>query len=113
MGVGVDRGDMEGMMKGMPATTNHVILVAVDIMATSRHEAMTHLMTMLQSTGTLGPNHPHAMDSWWIAEDDRTDNSDNDSAVFVALGTQDDINALLENRDNHYEDNEDDQTTED
>jgi len=26
--------------------------------------------------------------SWWVAEDDRHDGSDNDSAVFVPMGTQ-------------------------
>lgn len=35
------------------------------------------------------------IDGWWIAEDDRTDGSDNDSAVFVFVGSQEDSYRLL------------------
>lgn len=40
----------------------------------------------------LGPNSEDAtIDSWWIAEDDRHDGSDNDSAIFVPRGAQMDL----------------------
>lgn len=35
------------------------------------------------------------IDSWWIAEDDRLDGSDNDSAVFCPRGAQRDISNLI------------------
>lgn len=35
--------------------------------------------------------------SWWVAEDDRTDGSDNDSAVFVNMGDQPAASRLLHN----------------
>jgi hypothetical protein len=38
---------------------------------------------------TKGPNNEDAVvDSWWIAEDDRQDRSDCDSAIFVPRGAQ-------------------------
>jgi hypothetical protein len=37
-----------------------------------------------------------ALISWWPAEDERADNSDNDSAVFVHKGNQKKAHALLE-----------------
>jgi len=36
------------------------------------------------------------VDSWWIAEDDRHDRSDTDSAVFVTKGAQADASRVLE-----------------
>jgi hypothetical protein len=40
----------------------------------------------------LGPNAEEGViDSWWVAEDDRTDRSDNDSAIFVPRGSQSDL----------------------
>lgn len=42
-----------------------------------------------------GPNSEDAViDSWWIAEDDRQDRSDNDSAIFVPRGAQMDFASL-------------------
>jgi len=36
-----------------------------------------------------------AIDAWWIAEDDRHDGSDNDSAIFVPRGGQADFSELV------------------
>ena len=36
-----------------------------------------------------------AIEEWWIAEDDRTDGSDNDSAIFVPRGSQDDMARVI------------------
>lgn len=35
------------------------------------------------------------VDCWWIAEDDRHDRSDNDSAIFVPRGAQEDFTEVL------------------
>jgi hypothetical protein len=61
--------------------TEHVFLVAVTVEAEDRETAERHLHTVLPTPG-------EEVESWWIAEDDRRDRSDNDSAVFVPLGTQ-------------------------
>jgi hypothetical protein len=45
----------------------------------------------------LGPGAEDSpIDCWWIAEDDRHDGSDNDSAVFVPRGAQSDVASLLD-----------------
>lgn len=64
----------------------HVILVAFAIYAPSRVDAHRRLMRMLPrpaEDGYLG-----TLDSWWVAENDRIDGSDNDSAVFVPYEPQ-------------------------
>ncbi len=35
------------------------------------------------------------VEEWWIAEDDRHDGSDNDSAIFVPRGSQQDMRAVI------------------
>ena len=68
----------------------HVILVAVVVDADSRKEAEEHLYTVM-------PNpRKDEVDSWWVAEDERYDRSDNDSAVFVIPGLQDEARRLLD-----------------
>lgn len=57
--------------------SEHVILVAVNIAAPTRQEAVSSLGSFLSG-----------VPEWWVAEDDRTDGSDNDSAVFVPYGKQ-------------------------
>lgn len=67
----------------------HVILVAFTIAAADRVNAHAYLEAEL-SRIPLGHN-PHVdahVESWWVAEDDRQDGSDNDSAVFVPMGMQ-------------------------
>lgn len=63
----------------------HTILVAFTVHAPDWLAAQEQLMRQLPN-----PNHPgvDGIDSWWIAEDVRMDGSDNDSAVFVPLGSQ-------------------------
>jgi hypothetical protein len=60
-----------------------VVLVGFTVNANSMSEAQARLMINLPPPETLGPG-----GSWWIAEDDRYDGSNNDSAVFVPKGTQ-------------------------
>lgn len=60
---------------------SHVILVAFDVdeeKATDAHEAVMWLLK-----DAVGKE---KITQWWIAEDDRFDGSDNDSAVFVNKG---------------------------
>jgi len=58
----------------------HTILVAFVVNAGSRELAQRLLMRRLPQC----ENDFHTtIDSWWIAEDDRIDGSDNDSAIFV------------------------------
>lgn len=35
------------------------------------------------------------IEQWWIAEDDRTDGSDNDSAIFVPRGSKADMSSVI------------------
>lgn len=70
----------------------HTILVAFTVDAPTWAQAQRLLIDRLPSPGSAGYE---AIDSWWIAEDERYDRSDNDSAVFVPLGQQSaSINAL-------------------
>ena len=66
--------------------STHVILVAFQVEGDTRKDAHEQLFDYL-------PNHPSpkttpGLECWWVAEDDRLDNSDNDSAVFVTPGKQ-------------------------
>jgi hypothetical protein len=66
---------------------DHVILVALQISgAASRAEAEKYLVSRLPRPEDYraGP----LLECWWVAEDDRHDGSDNDSAVFVTPGKQ-------------------------
>lgn len=71
--------------------TEHVILVAFDVLAYSREQAHQRLLE------ALGRPDNNPIESWWVAEDDRTDGSDNDSAVFVPFGEQEAHNAWAGN----------------
>lgn len=60
----------------------HTILVAFTVYAPDWTAAQATLMRQLPKPGS------NDIDSWWIAEDERYDGSDNDSAVFVPMGKQ-------------------------
>lgn len=77
----------------------HVILVAFTVANTtrviSRDEAEVFLRERLPLPhGSLNDGDPH-LKEWWIAEDQRDDGSDNDSAVFVPKGSQAAAETLL------------------
>ena len=72
----------------MAENDEHVILVAIQVTSPNRHSAMARIMEALPRVGNLGSNNPHGIECWWVAEDDRTDGSDCDSAVFVHPGAQ-------------------------
>lgn len=61
----------------------HIVLVAFDVFGLSMEEAQVRLARGLENVIDRG-----LADSWWIAEDERYDGSDNDSAVFVPKGSQ-------------------------
>lgn len=74
-----------------------VVLVAIHVddsanaKKATREEAMTAVAAMLDRDAaleTLGEGHDRTEISWWVAEDDRSDGSDCDSAVFVEPGNQ-------------------------
>lgn len=67
----------------------HVILVAFQMRDAyeDRQEAEAALTAALQPVLT-GHSQSGPAECWWVAEDDRHDGSDNDSAVFVHPGTQ-------------------------
>jgi len=58
----------------------HTILVAFTVYAPTREDAQHRLMRLLPQPSRDGIG---TLDCWWIAEDDRIDGSDNDSAMFV------------------------------
>lgn len=72
-------------MMDQQESQEHVVLVAFEVTAGSRTEAEVRLTRALQSV--LEKNGGPA-ESWWVAEDDRHDGSDNDSAIFVHPGSQ-------------------------
>lgn len=61
----------------------HVILLAVSVTAPDRARAERWLHTMAPRPYAMyGADGTH-VDSWWVAEDDRRDGSDCESAVFI------------------------------
>ena len=75
--------------------TEHTILVAVTVEGTSRQAAEAHLRRGLVDLFVNDPREGASITSWWVAEDDRGDGSDNDSACFVTPGAQSKATALL------------------
>lgn len=63
----------------------HVILVAFTVNALSESDAQHALMDALPEVVGVSER---GVGSWWVAEDERYDGSDNDSAVFVSPGSQ-------------------------
>lgn len=49
-----------------------------------------------------GPGGDGTIDCWWIAEDDREDGSDCDSAIFVPRGGQEDVSSVVTNWIEHH-----------
>lgn len=73
--------------------SEHVILVAMSIEAPNRHAAHLALHRLLPEAGDSTPM--GEVESWWVAEDDRLDRSDCDSAVFVSPTNQERARDLL------------------
>jgi len=73
------------------AEDEHVFLVAATVGGKGRDDARRLLFRALNDVRDDG------VDSWWEAEDDRQDGSDNDSAVFVHPGATATAHRLLFN----------------
>ena len=76
-------------MSGMP--DEHVFLVAFHMRGRGRDECQGQLIRSLRHGVPLGPGpfkQREVVEEWWVAEDDRLDGSDNDSAVFCHKGSQ-------------------------
>jgi hypothetical protein len=65
----------------------HTTLVAFVNLASSRQEAQALVMSLLprESINTAAWDGSN-LDCWWLAEDDRIDGSDTESAVFIPEG---------------------------
>ena len=70
----------------------HTFLVAVEVtgdMTREQAEQAMHLQMPQPGRLIVGPGRSIGrIECWWVAEDDRKDGSDNDSAVFVSPGYQ-------------------------
>jgi len=77
----------------------HVFLVAVEVNGDADREKVEkylHERLPLDREGAPdGDPDGTYVESWWIAEDERYDRSDNDSAVFVIPGKQREARNLL------------------
>ena len=58
------------------------VLVALEVDSHSFEHAQEAIMSDLLPQYPPTPEHPY-IESWWIAEDERYDGSDNESAVFI------------------------------
>jgi hypothetical protein len=74
-------------------TPEFVFLVGLQVRGDTRAEAESNLMHFLPRPTSAEA--PSPVECWWIAEDDRNDRSDNDSAVFVDPGAQPLASSLL------------------
>jgi hypothetical protein len=73
-------------MKGCEGeAAEHVVLVAVSVRGESFEAAQRALIPEL---GFLLASRGGPATEWWIAEDERYDGSDNESAIFVPMGQQ-------------------------
>lgn len=73
----------------------HVIIVAFGVTAESRKEAEEFLHGALPRPNETVPLPAQRIEDWWVAEDERYDRSDNDSAVFCIPGKQQEARDLL------------------
>lgn len=61
----------------------HVVLVAFEVRADSEQHAQQQLMDKLLPNAPFTTSTSDWLECWWIAEDERYDRSDLNSAVFV------------------------------
>lgn len=81
-----------------------VLLVAFDLSGPNAQATHEWLHENLPSPGTGGDNDEINLDSWWVANDDRFDGSDADSAVFVPFGKQAQARDWLDGSDSWLDD---------
>lgn len=68
----------------------HIITVGFSVRGQSREDAHRNLHRVLPV-----PTESPDLEQWWVAEDDRLDGSDNDSAVYIPMGSQAAVSRLL------------------
>jgi hypothetical protein len=76
-----------------------VLLVAFDLSGPNAEDTHRWLMDNMPAPGPGGDNDEIYLDAWWVADDDRFDGSDTDSAVFVPKGHQEHARAILDAHD--------------
>lgn len=92
----VDSPNWHRAQMGLPEPVFHdVLLVAFDLRGPNAQATHEWLHENLPSPGTGGDNDEINLDSWWVANDERFDGSDTDSAVFVPIGHQEEARVLL------------------
>lgn len=75
----------------------YTVLVAFEVEAESVEDAQDHLMQQVGIRALRSSNPDSRIECWWIAEDERYDGSDLESAVFVPEGIgQGEARELLE-----------------
>jgi hypothetical protein len=72
-----------------------IVLVAFQVKSGSQMHAQQILMRELQDLDLVQDTESAGVVCWWIAMDERYDRSDNDSAVFVHMGMQAGVQALV------------------
>lgn len=76
----------------------HIILVAFQVKAESLEQAHVDLLFDLERIPLIVNDDYTGVHGWWVAEDNRMDGSDEDSAIFVRKGSQKVISKLLASR---------------
>lgn len=71
-----------------------VLLVAFDVSGQNKRDVHQWLHEQMPMPG-YDPKTSVVLDSWWVANDERFDGSDCDSAVFVHRGTQSQARLVL------------------
>lgn len=72
-----------------------VLMVAFDVKGVSPEDVHEWLMDQMPEPGIHGDAGEIEFDSWWVANDQRFDRSDCDSAVFCAMGAQNEARKVL------------------
>lgn len=80
---------------GVSHSYHDVVMVAFDLKGDNIEDAHNWLMDNLPEPGTHGDKGEIYLDSWWVANDERFDRSDCDSAVFVTMGNQKEAREVL------------------
>jgi len=100
----------------------HIFLVAFCITDERERDAAQHLLInrlvrllgderQLQAMADESGKEVPRLDSWWVAEDDRLDRSDNDSAVFVPYHAKAEAGELIDRAGFWEDDVEDEKET--
>lgn len=90
-----ERETVEPGNNGISHKYHDVVMIAFDVEGSNIEDVHNWLMDQMPEPGTHGDAGEINFDSWWVANDDRFDGSDCDSAVFVAPGKQKEARKVL------------------